>query len=221
MENETQQRTTKAPKVKRGTNKTSPASNTTASSATKSGGECDKCDGPHPTDSCPIFKKARDSHPDAKRGKPMDMGQPGGGYTLRNARVVRQPGDGSCLFHSMAYGIGGRGATALRRDIASFIQKNSRLMIADTPLEDWVRWDSGSSVTTYASRMKYSGWGGGIEMAACARLMKVNVHVYEKRRRGGGYERISCFDAPAKGNNKTVHVLYCGGCHYDALVPTR
>ena len=35
---------------------------------------------------------------------------------------------------------------------------------------------------------------------------------------GGGYERISCFNVPKA--TSTVHVLYCGGVHYDALVPT-
>lgn len=150
----------------------------------------------------------------------MDMGGSGGNFVLRSAKVVRQPGDGSCLFHSMAYGLGSRGATSLRREIAAFVQQNATLKIADTPLKDWVKWDQGCGVTAYATRMKYSGWGGGIEMAACARLLNVNVHVYE-RRRSGGYQRISCFDAPGRAGRsaKTVHVLYCGGCHYDALVP--
>ena len=44
-------------------------------------------------------------------------------------------------------------------------------------------------------------------MAACSRLNTVNIHVYE--RGGGGFKRISCFDAP--GARRTVHVLYRGG----------
>lgn len=48
---------------------------------------------------------------------------------------------------------------------------------------------------------------------------KVNVHVYEKNRRGPGYRRISCFDCPKAA--RTIHVLYQGGVHYDALVPAR
>jgi hypothetical protein len=40
--------------------------------------------------------------------------------------------------------------------------------------------------------------------------------VYEVSRRSGGYKRISCFDAPE--SKHTVHVLYRGGVHYDALV---
>ena len=85
-------------------------------------------------------------------------------------------------------------------------------------VQDWVKWDSGTSVSTYASRMAVSGWGGGIEMAACSHLKRVNVHVYE-RSTFGTYKRISCFDYDGRGTPKTIHVLYCGGVHYDALVP--
>ena len=46
-------------------------------------------------------------------------------------------------------------------------------------------------------------------------MKRVNIHVYE--RGSGGYKRISCFDSPGAG--RTVHVLYRGGVHYDALVP--
>lgn len=183
-------------------------------------GTCDKCDGAHLTDMCPNYKKKKEDHPDAWRNfgrkTPLEMGKGGGNFKLRSARVIRQPGDGSCLFHSMAYGIPGTSATALRRDIASFIKANPNLDIAETPMKDWVKWDSGSTVAQYASRMAVSGWGGGIEMAACSHLKRVNIHVYE-RGSFGSYKRISCFDVD--GARTTVHVLYCGGVHYDALVP--
>ena len=196
------------------------------------GDVCDKCDSKkHLTADCPWYKKPRDKHPDAQKGKGKSIGGDGGNFTLRSGRVVRQPGDGSCLFHSLAYGLGGSGARALRREIAAWVGKNPTLRIADTPLSDWVKWDSRSSVSAYARRMASGGWGGGIEMAAFSRLKRVNVHVYERKRGGGlfsrrgrgssggagGFKRISCFDYP--GARKTVHVLYCGGVHYDALVP--
>lgn len=68
---------------------------------------CDACDGKHPTDRCPFFKgKARDKHPDAKRASEKKLlGHTSGPVeVLRRdaARVIRQPGDGSCLFHSLA-----------------------------------------------------------------------------------------------------------------------
>ena len=92
--------------------------------------------------------------------------------------------------------------------------RNADLKISETPIRDWVKWDSGSTVQSYARRMSVGGWGGGIEMAACARLKKVNVHVYE--RSGSRFKRISCFDAPG-GSSRTAHVLYRGGVHYDAI----
>jgi len=183
--------------------------------------KCDRCDGPHESRECPHFKKGRDKHPDAQKGKGSHhMGASGGNAYLPQGKVVRQPGDGSCLFHSMSYGLRAHGVNAnagrLRKEIAQFVQTKPNYKISDTPVRDWVKWDAGCSVQTYCSRMSRGGWGGGIEMAACSRLKTVNVHVYERSRKGG-YKRISCFDCP--GSAKTVHVLYCGGVHYDALVP--
>ena len=137
----------------------------------------------------------------------------GGNFVLKKAKVVRQPGDGSCLFHSLCYGLSnGTRASTLRREIANFIAKNPRLKIADSPLSDWIKWESNSSVKTYASRMSRGGWGGGIEMAAFSHLYKVNVHVYEKKggmfSRSSGFRRISCFNV--NKNGKTVHILYGG-----------
>jgi len=147
------------------------------------------------------------------------MGGSGGNYVLRNARVISQPGDGSCLYHSISFGLGQRnGAHMLRRELASFLQQNPKLEIAGDTLEEWVRWDSNSSVNEYARRQAVSGWGGGIEMACCSCLKGVNIHVYESMGRySSDFKRISCFDNP--NADKTVHVLYQGGLHYDALQP--
>ena len=207
-----------------------PATAPPANSSSSSGGElkCDACDGKHATDKCPYFKgKPRDKHPDAKRASEKKMlgMQSGPVEILRHgsARVVRQPGDGSCLFHSMCYGLkDGSNASGLRREVAKFIENNPSLTISDSPLKDWVQWDSGTSVGAYARRMSTGGvWGGGIEMAAVSHMRRVNVFVYQAA--GGGYKRISSFESPSAGGGakpKTVRVLYGGGVHYDALEAT-
>jgi len=189
---------------------------------------CDKCDGKHTGDNCPHFRKDRDKHRDAwhhyngKRdgNKKAGLSVAKGALVLSNPRVVCQPGDGSCLFHSLSYGLGnkGGGASSLRREIAGFILRNPSLEIADTPLQDWVSWDSGMPVTVYAAKMSVTGWGGGVEMAACARLKGVDVHVYEASR--GSWRLISAFPGHASGKEAThtVRVAYQGRCHYDALV---
>ena len=64
-------------------------------------------------------------------------------------------------------------------------------------------------------------WGGGIEMAAVSHMKRVNVFVYQQG--GGGFKRISSFEAPPSGGGdkpRTVRVLYGGGVHYDALEAT-
>lgn len=129
-------------------------------------------------------------------------------------RVVPQPGDGSCLFHSLSYGLPDRSsASTLRKEICAFIAKNPELEIGDTAIKEWVQYDSGGSVSSYAQKMSHGTWGGGIEMAAVTKMKYVNVHVYEKCREG--YRRISAFDV---GAPKTVSVLYQGRMHYDAIV---
>ena len=196
--------------------------------------KCDRCDGPHPSSACPHFRKARSNHPDAQPGQALrGLGASSGPpLMIRQGRVVGQPPDGSCLFHSLRFGLSRCSASlnvpanarALRAELARWVAAHPELRLADTPLASWVKWDSGLSPKAYASRMSHSGWGGGIELAACSHAFAVNVWVYEKRRHG--YERISTFDAPAKGAaaagaaaSRTVHVLYQGGCHYDALLP--
>jgi len=181
---------------------------------------CDKCDGKHATDKCPHFKKAREDHPDAKKNGWAKFGKPSTlpGAVLRSAKVVRQPGDGNCLFHSMSYGLGGgNNARALRGEICHYLVQNPSERISDTPLSEWIKWDSRCSVKDYAKRMSRGAWGGGIEMAAFQRIKGCNVHVYE--RVGGSFKRISAFDCDNKPETRpVVRVLYQGGVHYDALV---
>merc|ERR1740117_1925205 len=137
-----------------------PAATKTSSASSATGGKpkCDKCDGPHITDNCPHFKgKLREDHKDAwnnyGRKHPVTMGENCGNYVLRNAKVLRQPGDGSCLFHSLVFGLqgavgnqrqqqhwqgrggGGGSAGELRRELAGFVMENPRLEIAGDTLE--------------------------------------------------------------------------------------
>lgn len=177
---------------------------------------CDKCDGAHETSDCPYYRKEREKHPDAQKNFYKKLGGTSSlpGAVIRSGRVVRQPGDGSCLFHSLSYGLrDGSNASSLRRDICSFINKYPQTRIADTPLSDWIKWDSGGNVGGYTRRMSAGAWGGGIEMASVSIMKEVNVHVYE--RSGSGFTRISAFDHPqSPETRRTIRVLYCGGVHY-------
>lgn len=165
---------------------TSAVSGATAVASTKVATKvlcCDKCDGKHETDNCPYYKKKRDDHPDAQKNKQIGGVSSLPGNTLYSARVVRQPGDGSCLFHSMSYGLPSKSnAARLRAEICQFIQNNPNLKISDTPLQDWVKWDANSSVAEYARKMSRGSWGGGIEMACvsqvCALCMFTGIFLW-------------------------------------------
>ena len=62
------------------------------------------------------------------------------GALIYGGKVVRQPGDGSCLFHSISYGLrDGSDANSLRAEICQFIQRNPEYKISETPLSDWVK----------------------------------------------------------------------------------
>lgn len=202
----------------------SPATSTITSASSSSGAAaapsgkpkvlcCDKCDGKHETDDCPYYKKKREDHPDAQKNRQIGGTSSLPGNVLKNYRVVRQPGDGSCLFHSMSYGLRGGNASTLRSEICNFIRSNPNFLISDTPLKDWVKWDSGASVDEYARNMSRGSWGGGIEMACVSQIKGCNVHVYERSMLG--FKRISAFDHPDNpASRPVVRVLYCGGVHY-------
>mgnify|MGYP001819767960 CR=1 FL=1 len=169
-------------------------------------GRCDKCDGRHATRACPFFKKEREKHPDAHKllGKKhlvaaSDVEE---ARMITRARVVRQPGDGSCLFHSVAYGLqDGSNAGSLRKGACDFMARNPNTEIMDTPLGEWINYDSRCGVSEYVSSMRRGAWGGGLEMAVVALQKGVQIDVYEGRQ--GGFARIARFGtrskAPLKG----------------------
>ena len=156
----------------------------TQSPARDEAGKCDACDGDHDTAACPVYRRPREAHADAVRSSPAarrkTLGEDSRPVFLRAAHVERQPGDGSCLYHSLCFGLGlfeGGAAAALRRELASWMARNADTELAGSPLREWVLWDSGCSVEAYAARMQRWGeWGGALEMALFARLKSCNVH---------------------------------------------
>ena len=187
---------------------------------------CDKCDGPHATDQCPHFKFDKEKHKDAweNRGRHLashDRGATSDVVVIPQAQEIRKPGDGSCLYHALNFGLNQLGrqhgtAAELRRDLADFLRDHPTLQISGDTLDEWVRWDQQCTLPVYARRQRVSGWGGGIEMACFAQKYDVHVHVYKKVP-NIGYKRLSIFHAPST-NAPKIDVIYQGDVHYDALV---
>ena len=111
------------------------------------------------------------------------LGTSENGFVLHHAQLLRQPSDGSCLFHSLCCGLHDdksaverrQAAGRLRRELANYISTNPHVEIAGTTLAEWVRWDSSCNCQDYANWIGESGWGGGIEMAVCSKLRTTSI----------------------------------------------
>lgn len=186
------------------------------------GPPCDRCDGPHKTAECPHFKGGRDNHEDATigigKGGPEAADAP---PVIVRASVVSQPGDGSCLFHSLGHCLGISHAE-LRSLVTKYIEANPDASVAGTALRKWVLWDTGLTVAQYAARMRSPGsWGGALEIAIVADLKQASVHVYERLKGSRDqFKQIATFgelEEPHGGGGLQAHVVYGGRVHYDAL----
>ena len=183
------------------------------------GPPCDRCDGNHKTALCPHFKKGRDDHEDARvHLDQKGIEDPDAPPVIVRGRVIPQPGDGSCLFHSLGRALHTDDKT-LRAEVTRYIELNGESSIAGTALKKWVNWDSGTDARAYASRMRQRGsWGGALEMAVVAQMKDVAIHVYEKQpRQAGSFKRIATFGDAGRSDESAAHVLYGGRVHYDAL----
>lgn len=153
--------------------------------------------------------------------KDPHVGQPqavasGRDYYVRG-KIQRMPRDGSCLFHSLVAGLGRQtSAGRLREEICDFIEVNPDALLGGKPLSDWLQWEVGMDHKDYATQMRSSGeWGGAIEMAICAALYTVHVHVYQEVS-AGQFQRICTFDDVGDRSSHVVSVCMSPG-HYDAM----
>lgn len=146
----------------------------------------------------------------------------GAGRTWRGEAVQGKihcmPPDGSCLFHSLVFGLGSGSASELRQEVCDFMEMNPDMTVLGRPLQDWILWESGQSAAAYASAMRQPDkWGGPIEIAVCTVLKHVRVHVYKEVPQRG-FQRICDFgDIEDQASpTSTLRVVLSPG-HYDAF----
>jgi hypothetical protein len=149
--------------------------------------------------------------------------------TVVRGTRVEQPKDGSCLFHSIAWGVGDihrcdtlSPGMQLRREIAAFIKSHPREQIANTAIEDWVQMISDQSAHAYAETLAYSDtWGGDLELAIATIIKDIRINVYERHEQEGNFRCIARFGpCDSAMSPRIVSVVYSKKpCrHYDALL---
>lgn len=141
------------------------------------------------------------------------------GQPVVDGIVVKQPGDGACLFRSIAFGLDDRyDGLQIRRLVAELIEKEPTHTIANTTVSDWIRNEgySGSNVQYARDLLRGDFWGGDLEIALAAHLLEINIHVYKDF--GQRFRRITAFNVP--NAVETVNVVYQPepSSHYDALL---
>jgi len=207
--------------------------------------KCDKCDGPHPTDECPSFPNARDDHPDARPPDTLLSAADTPPLTVRG-KLVKQPNDNSCLFHSLAHGLTKaiKGGPKLRQKLLAWLRNHSTDEVQGQAWADWIakqtmpdkeaslsqaygsrsrstrRTSAGMTVPQYVEMMKSdTAWGGAIEIALCQHSESVSVWIF-KRAGDGSYERTSVFGSATAERVVSIVAKYdrAGSIvHYDAL----
>ena len=102
---------------------------------------------------------------------------------MSHTTVIPQPGDGSCLFHSLAHASQHTNAYQLRQDICTFISTNPTHLIDTLPISEWVKSINNietETPMTYTNKMKHTTtWGDALELGVASIILQSNIHVYQ------------------------------------------
>ena len=109
-----------------------------------------------------------------------------------------------------------------------YISQHPGTTVAGIPLAQWVHEASGTGVEDYVRRMSVQGWGGGVELAAFARMRHCRVRVFQRGEEsdGDGYtlshgtaiKVIADFGSHEHSGVRTIDLIFEGGTHYNSLV---
>ena len=122
--------------------------------------------------------------------------------------VTKVAGDGDCLFHALAFFESYDGG-ALRIDVAEFMEAHAQNQVGYEG--EWTR---------EAKRLRASEWGGHTVVTAYSLMKKTKVmlHTHRSGEAATSVEEVAHMSVSASEAVRTVHILYNGVDHYDALV---
>ncbi|KAL3625395.1 OVARIAN TUMOR DOMAIN-containing deubiquitinating enzyme 4 [Castilleja foliolosa] len=144
---------------------------------------------------------------------------------LTDYSVIGIPGDGRCLFRSVAHGACVRSGKPtpnenLQRDLADEL----RARVADEFIKrrEETEWFIEGDFETYVSKMRNPHvWGGEPELLMASHVLQMPITVYMHDEDSGGLISIAEYGQVYSKDNP-IKVLYHGYGHYDALcVPAK
>lgn len=121
--------------------------------------------------------------------------------------VVKMDGDGDCLFHALAYHLGAAETGAALRDrVANYMEQEA----LEQP-----SWES-EYFLEKARSLRAGVWGGTTAITAFTKMMGIRVVVHTKEvDKDVAVKDWTHLSAPDNGT--TLHLLFNGSDHYDAL----
>ena len=184
---------------------------------------CDRCGGAHHTSACPNYSQPRYTHKDAQRPTPTERRALSHSTTYRlrliNARIIRQPGDGTCLYYTLRHGAGLRITShQLRQQLADFVSTNLDLHIHGSTYRQHIYWETNLDPQHYVRNIRQAGWGGAIELSAFSQHYHTTILVYEPAPPEAPYQFTRIAQYGSFNTTRLIRVLYSGRSHYDLLL---
>ncbi|CAN0921138.1 OVARIAN TUMOR DOMAIN-containing deubiquitinating enzyme 4 [Linum grandiflorum] len=135
------------------------------------------------------------------------------------------PGDGRCLFRSVAHGACVRaGKSPPSESIQRELADDLRNRIADEFIKrrEETEWFVEGDFDTYVAQIRKAHvWGGEPELFMASHVLKTPISVYMYDEKAGGLISIAEY-GEEYGKSNPIRVLYHGCGHYDALqIPGR
>ncbi|XP_073132415.1 OVARIAN TUMOR DOMAIN-containing deubiquitinating enzyme 4-like [Henckelia pumila] len=134
--------------------------------------------------------------------------------------VIGIPGDGRCLFRSVAHGACVRSGKSppneiLQKDLADGLR--GKVVDELVKRREETEWFIEGDFDTYVSNMrKPHEWGGEPELLMASHVLQMPITVYMYDRNSGGLISIAEY-GQEYGKDNPIEVLYHGFGHYDAL----
>lgn len=137
-----------------------------------------------------------------------------------NYSIIGIPGDGRCLFRSVAHGAHLRaGKSAPSESLQRELADGLRARVADEFIKrrEETEWFVEGNFDTYVSQIrKPHVWGGEPELFMASHVLQMPITVYMYDEKAGGLITIAEY-GQEYGTDNPIRVLYHGFGHYDAL----
>ncbi|XP_050381566.1 OVARIAN TUMOR DOMAIN-containing deubiquitinating enzyme 4-like [Argentina anserina] len=134
--------------------------------------------------------------------------------------IIGIPGDGRCLFRSVAHGACLRaGKQAPSQSLQKELADDLRARVADEFIKrrEETEWFVEGDFDTYVSQIREPHvWGGEPELLMASHVLRMPITVYMHDENAGGLITIAEY-GQEYGKENPIRVLYHGFGHYDAL----